>query len=64
MCLVLEPEPRRGDIVVMDNLSSHKRPAVREVIEAAGATVLFLPPDTPKLKALLRKEAERTVSGL
>lgn len=71
---VLVPELRRGDIVIMDNLSSHKRPVVREVIEAAGASVLFLPPDSPdfnpiekafaKLKALLRREAERTVSGL
>ena len=71
---VLVPELRRGDIVIMDNLSSHKRPAVREAIEAAGATVLFLPPYSPdfnpiekafaKLKALLRREAERTVSGL
>ena len=71
---VLVPDLRRGDIVVMDNLSSHERPAVREAIEAVGATVRFLPPYSPdfnpiekafaKLKALLRKEAERTVSGL
>ena len=71
---VLVPELRQGGIVIMDNLSSHKRPIVREVIEAAGATVLFLPPYSPdfnpiekafaKLKALLRKEVERTVSGL
>lgn len=71
---VLLPELRRGDIVVMDNLSSHKSVAVSELIEAAGATALFLPPYSPdfnpiekafaKLKALLRKEAERTVSGL
>ena len=71
---VLVPELRPGDIVVMDNLSSHKRSAVRERIEAAGASLLFLPPYSPdfnpiekafaKLKALLRKAAERTVAGL
>ena len=73
---VLVPELRPGDIVVMDNLSSHKGPAVRTRIEAAGARLLFLPPYSPdfspienafaKLKALLRKAAERTVetSGL
>ena len=58
----------------MDNLSSHKGPRVREMIEAAGATLLYLPPYSPdfnpiemafsKLKALLRKAAERTVEGL
>lgn len=71
---VLVPELRPGDIVVMDNLSSHKGPAVREAIEAAGAHLLFLPPYSPdfnpienafaKLKALLRSAAERTVDGL
>jgi transposase len=71
---VLAPELRPGDIVVMDNLSSHKRAAVRELIEQAGATLIFLPPYSPdfnpiekafaRLKALLRKAAERTVSGL
>ena len=71
---VLVPELRQGDIVVMDNLSSHKGPRVREMIEAAGATLLYLPPYSPdfnpienafaKLKALLRKAAERTVDGL
>ena len=71
---VLVPELRRGDTVVMDNLSSHKGPRVREMIEAAGATLLYLPPYSPdfnpiemafsKLKALLRKAAERTVEGL
>jgi len=44
---VLVPELGCGDIVIMDNLSSHKRSAVRERIEAAGATVRFLPPYTP-----------------
>jgi transposase len=71
---VLAPELRQGDIVVMDNLSSHKGPKVREMVEAAGATLLYLPPYSPdfnpienafaKLKALLRKAAERTVEGL
>lgn len=71
---VLVPELRRGDVVIMDNLSSHKRTSVRELIEAAGATLMFLPPYSPdfnpieksfaRLKALLRKAAERTVSGL
>ena len=71
---VLAPELHPGDIVVMDNLSSHKGPAVRQAIEAAGAHLLFLPPYSPdfnpienafaKLKALLRKAAERTVDGL
>jgi transposase len=44
---ILVPELRRGDIVVMDNLSSHKRPEVRALIEAAGARLLFLPPYSP-----------------
>ena len=71
---VLVPELKPGDIVVMDNLSRHKRVAVRERIEAAGASLPFLPPYSPdfnsiekafaKLKALLRKAAERTVAGL
>ena len=71
---VLVPELRPGDLVIMDNLSSHKGPKVREMIEAAGAGLLYLPPYSPdfnpiekafsKLKALLRKAAERTVEGL
>lgn len=70
--LVLELRP--GDIVVMDNLSSHKGAKTRALIKAAGATLLFLPPYSPefnpierafaKLKALLRKAAQRTVNGL
>ena len=44
---VLVPELRAGDIVIMDNLSSHKRLAVKEKIEAAGATLRFLPPYSP-----------------
>jgi transposase len=71
---VLVPELRPGDVVIMDNLSSHKGPVVRELIEAAGASLLYLPPYSPdfnpieqafaKLKAHLRKAAERTVHGL
>jgi len=44
---VLVPELAPGDIVVMDNLGSHKGPAVRAAIEAAGARLLFLPPYSP-----------------
>ena len=71
---VLVPELRPGDVVIMDNLSSHKGPRVRELIEAAGATLRYLPPYSPdfnpienafaKLKALLRKAAERTIDAL
>ena len=71
---VLTPELRPGDIVIMDNLSSHKGPRVRQLIEAAGAGLHYLPPYSPdfnpienafaKLKALLRKAAQRTVEGL
>jgi transposase len=71
---VLVPELRPGDVVIMDNLSSHKGPRVRELIEAAGASLRYLPPYSPdfnpienafaKLKALLRKAAERTVDSL
>lgn len=70
--LVRELAP--GDIVIMDNLASHKSDAVREIIEAAGAELLFLPPYSPdlnpieqvfaKLKHLLRKAAKRTVDAL
>jgi transposase len=70
----LAPTLRPGDIVVMDNLSSHKGAKIRAHIEAAGAKLLYLPPYSPdfnpieklfaKLKALLRKAAERTVEGL
>ena len=71
---VLVPALSPGDVVVMDNLGSHKGPAVRRAIEAAGARLLYLPPYSPdfnpienafaKLKALLRKAAERTVDAL
>jgi transposase len=71
---VLGPELRPGDGVILDNLSSHKGPRGRAQIEAAGASLLYLPPYWPdfnpidkafaKLKALLRKAAERTAEGL
>jgi transposase len=70
----LVPTLRPGDVVIMDNLSSHKRVGVRQAIEAAGATLCFLPPYSPdlnpielsfaKLKSLLRKAEERTISAL
>jgi transposase len=71
---VLVPTLRAGDVVVMDNLASHKGPRVRALIEAAGAELRYLPPYSPdfnpiekafaKLKALLRKQAARTVDAL
>ena len=71
-CLV--PTLRRRDIVIMDNLPSHKVPGVREAIESVGATLSYLPPYSPdlnpiepsfsKVKAHLRKAAERTINGL
>ncbi len=71
---VLVPELKPGDIVIMDNLGSHKGPDVRTAIEAAAAKLLYLPPYSPdfnpiekafaKLKAVLRKAAERSVEGL
>ena len=66
----LVPTLNQGDVVVCDNLSSHKVAGVRELIEKAGAKLLYLPPYSPdlnpiemafsKLKALLRKAAKRT----
>lgn len=63
-----------GDVVIMDNLSSHKGPRVRQMIEVAGASSRYLAPYSPdfnpienafaKLKALLHKAAERSVDGL
>jgi transposase len=70
---VLVPTLVCGDIVVMDNLGSHKGRAVRQAIRRAGAHLIFLPPYSPdlnpieqvfaKLKHLLRKAAERTVEA-
>jgi transposase len=67
---VLVPTLRPDDIVVMDNLGSHKAPAIRQAIRAAGARLFFLPAYSPdlnpieqviaKLKHLLRKAGERT----
>ena len=71
---VLAPTLEPGDLVVMDNLSSHKVAGVRQAIEARGASLLYLPPYSPdfnpiehafaKLKACLRKAAARTVEAL
>jgi transposase len=71
---VLTPSLRPGDIVVMDNLSPHKMPAVLAAIEACGASVWFLPPYSPdmnpiekmwsKVKAFLRKAKARTLDAL
>jgi transposase len=71
---VLVPTLRPGDIVVMDNLGSHKVAGVAEAIAGAGASVLYLPAYSPdlnpiepvfaKLKALLRGAAHRTVDAL
>jgi transposase len=70
---ILVPTLQQGDIVVMDNLGSHKGKAVRRAIRAAGAKLFFLPPYSPdlnpieqvfaKLKTLLRKAEERTVEA-
>jgi transposase len=66
----LAPTLKPGDIVLLDNLGSHKNPDVRRAIRAAGAKLMFLPPYSPdlnpieqvfaKLKTLLRKASERT----
>jgi len=70
----LAPTLKPGDIVIMDNVATHKVNGVAEAIEAVGATVRYLPQYSPdlnpieqafsKLKALLRKAAERTVPTL
>ena len=70
---LLLPTLRPGDIVIIDNLGSHKAKAIRRAIRAAGAKLVFLPPYSPdlnpieqvfaKLKTLLRKAAERTVEA-
>jgi len=70
----LVPTLREGDIVIMDNLGSHKGKAVRELIRSAGAKLFFLPKYSPdlnpieqvfaKLKHLLRKAAARTIEAI
>lgn len=49
---VLKPELKAGDVVVLDNLSSHKRARTRELIEAAGAELVYLPPYSPDLNPI------------
>jgi transposase len=71
---VLAPALAPGDVVVMDNVALHKVPGVAEAIAGAGASILYLPAYSPdlnpieqmfaKLKALLRKAAERTRDAL
>jgi transposase len=71
---VLVPELKPGDIVIMDNLSSHKRERIRELVEDAGAELAYLPPYSPdlnpiemvfsKIKQLLRTLAIRTQDTL
>ncbi len=71
---VLVPELARGDVIIMDNLSSHKVRPVRAAIESVGTRLIFLAPYSPdfnpieqafaKLKAHLRKAAERTIHDL
>jgi transposase len=71
---VLAPSLRPGQVVIVDNLSSHKGDRVRELIEGRGCSLLFLPPYSPdfspieeafsKIKALLRKAAARTRGAL
>lgn len=71
---VLCPQLKSGDIVVMDNLSSHKGAGIRDAIEKTGATLIYLPPYSPdyspiepafsKIKQLLRGLASRTQDTL
>jgi transposase len=71
---VLIPTLKPGDIVIMDNLGSHKSGAIRSAIRAVGARLFYLPPYSPdlnpieqvfaKLKGLLRKAEERTMEGV
>ena len=66
----LAPTLRKGDVVILDNLSSHKTPRATQAVEKAGAWLIFLPPYSPdlnpiemafsKLKTLIRKAAART----
>jgi transposase len=68
------PTLRPGDMVILDNLSSHKVAGVEDAITATGASMLYLPPYSPdlnpikkffsKLKALLRKAVKRSIDEL
>ncbi|MBS0643342.1 MAG: transposase [Proteobacteria bacterium] len=68
------PTLRQGDVVIMDNLSSHKGPAIRAAIRAAGALLLFRPAYSPdlnpieqvfaKIKTLLRKADARSIEAV
>ena len=70
----LAPTLQQGDVVIMDNLATHKIGGVREAIEAAGARLLYLPPYSPdfnpiehmwsKIKQILRGQDPRTESAL
>ena len=70
----LVPTLRLDDVVIMDNLSSHKRQSIRAAIRAAGALLLFLPAYSPdlnpieqvfaKIKALLRKAEARSIEDV
>lgn len=70
----LAPTLNKGDVVILDNLAAHKSPKAEAAIKARGAWLLFLPPYSPdlnpiemafaKLKALLRKQAVRTIEAL
>ncbi len=70
---MLVPALRPGDVVIMDNLGSHKRQAIRRTVRAVGAKLLFLPAYSPdlnpieqlfaKLKTLLRERDARTVEA-
>jgi transposase len=71
---VLLPQLQAGDVVILDNLSSHKRARTQKLIESVGATLVFLPPYSPdlnpiemifsKIKQLLRSMAYRTSEAL
>lgn len=71
-CLV--PELKTGDVVVMDNLAAHRRPAIAAMVASVGALVVYLPPYSPdfnpiehgwsKLKSILRKAGARTLRRL
>jgi len=70
----LVPTLQPGDIVIMDNLGSHKGGSIRRLIRAVGARLFYLPPYSPdlnpveqvfaKIKTLLRKADERTINGV